>query len=146
MTSRAPAPPFLDAFFGRFYGVRTWFQLDALWDAARRDADGGWFVYTLDRGPPTAQSGADDVTAFIAEVDAHLHKERASDSCGFVYADDLAAPGFIKVFEPKKFSGCGLGSAVALPSWILCKSLPIDLIAATTPAKSWWKKVLHPFI
>lgn len=136
------ADPFIAAFFGRFQGIRSWSDLDAVWEAIGRNAADGWYAYTLNEGPPATPSKANAIRAFVAALDAGLRSDHPT--CGFVYVDDVEAPGFVKVFEAKKFSGCGMGQGPALPSWILCKLPPSDLIAATTP-KSWWKRVLHPF-
>ncbi|MEO5374085.1 MAG: hypothetical protein H7840_07360 [Alphaproteobacteria bacterium] len=136
------ANPFLTAVWGRFLGVRTWEQLDALWDVVRADAECGWYLYALDQPPPASPSVADAVRAFVAHIDACLHHEHRAAYCGFVYVDDPARPSFIKAFEPRRFSGCGHGTGKALPSWILCKLPPVDLPASIAPAKPptpWWK-------
>ncbi|MBF0129339.1 MAG: hypothetical protein HQL33_05065 [Alphaproteobacteria bacterium] len=138
-------PSYLAEFLGLFHGLRSWSQLESLWNAIRRDAGGGWYLYDLEQGPPDSPSGADDVEAFIAAMDAKLHEDHPRRFGGFIYADDPEAPGFVKIFDARKYGGCGHGTGPALPDWILCKTPPIDLTAATSPAGKpggWWKSVL----
>lgn len=139
------ANDFLTAAWGRFVGVRTWEQLDAVWAAVRADAGGGWYLYTLERPPPITPAAAGEVESFVADVDSRLRSGHRVDYCGFVYVDAPAAPTFIKVFEPKKFGGCGHGTGKALPGWILSKLPPADLpasLAVEPGPRPWWKKAL----
>ncbi|MFN3077335.1 MAG: hypothetical protein ABT940_10725, partial [Alphaproteobacteria bacterium] len=76
---------------------------------------------------------------------ARLRDDHRQDYCGFVYADDPGVPSFIKVFEPRKFSGCGHGTGPAIPGWILSKLPPCDLVAALAPPEvppPWWRRAL----
>ncbi|MBF0562685.1 MAG: hypothetical protein HQL37_11830 [Alphaproteobacteria bacterium] len=134
---------FLQMFRGRFIGMRTWAHLDALWDVVRREAGGGWYVYAVDQGTPTAPMAENDFLDTIAAVDTRLHDQCRHNTCGFVYVDDPVAPAFIKVFEPRKFGGCCHGTGPAIPSWIFSKLPPVDLLEAfavrPTPGAGWRK-------
>lgn len=132
---------FIAASGGLFHGVRTWTDLDRIWQAVRDDAATGWYGYTLKDGPPRSCLAPEELARFITELDALLRRDHRSEYCGFVYADDLERPAFIKVYAPKTSGGCGC-SGVILPGWILSRMAPVDLVAATaaTAPKPWWER------
>ncbi len=96
----AAADPFLAAFRGSFTSALRWPQLDALWERVRERADLGWYLYHVGDPPPVEPADAIRVLAFVAEIDALLRAEHKEDYCGIVYADDPAAPGLIKIYDP----------------------------------------------
>lgn len=136
---------FLAAFRGSFTGVLRWPQLDALWDTLKQDAGGGWYVYAIGEPPPAAPVSAEELQRFIDEVDELLRRDHGEDYCGIVYADDLSAPGFVKIFDPHNLGvSCGYSDNPPLPGWILSKLPPVDLQApAPLPGnrRRWWRRL-----
>ncbi|HSO06522.1 MAG TPA: hypothetical protein VLW45_04755 [Pelomicrobium sp.] len=109
-------------------GVLTWDALTALWQ--RVAALDGWYLYTVGEDPPAAPASPDGVAAFLRTLDARLRAEHDRDECGIVYADDLAAPSLIKVYDPKRLGAvCGPSRGPVPPGWILSRVPPerIDL-------------------
>ena len=138
-----PEHPFASAFRGRFFGVLRWEQLTDFWDLVRKDAGGGWYIYAIGMAPPEQVSTTDQVHSFIDEVDVLLRKEHKEDYCGVVYVDDLAAPQFIKIFDPNNLGvSCGFSDDPPLPGWILSKLPPVDLRSTgVLPGnrRRWWQ-------
>lgn len=131
---------FLTAFDGSFTAALRWHHLDALWDAVRADADGGWFIYTIGETPPDTPAALDALVYFIAETDALLRAEHKEDYCGIVYADNLQRPAFIKIYHPRRLgSVCGSSGQRTLPGWILSKLQPEDVVVPPAPATHGWK-------
>ena len=137
--------PYLRAFKGSFAGVLRWPQLDALWEALRRRADAGWYIYAVGETPPDTPVDAAKLNAFIDEIDPLLREEHGEDYCGIVYADDLQTPSFIKIFDPDNLGvSCGFSEAPPLPGWILSLIPPSDLQAALPPPgkrRRWWQRL-----
>ncbi|AGA90448.1 hypothetical protein Thimo_1671 [Thioflavicoccus mobilis 8321] len=137
--------PFLSAFRGGFTAALRWHQLDELWARVREDADAGWFLYVIGEPPPTAAAGAAEVLDFVAALDAHLRATHHEDFCGIVYADDLGAPTFIKIYDPGRLGVfCGFSDAPPLPGWIMSRIAPVDLVALEAAAakrkRPWWRR------
>ena len=100
--------PFLRAFRGSFTSALRWHQLDALWERVRERAGERWYIYAVGEEPPIEPADADRVKAFVTEVDRLLRDEHKEDYCGIVYADDLQAPDFIKIYDPNNLGvSCG---------------------------------------
>ncbi len=138
---------YMTAFRGRFTSAMRWPQLDALWDALRRLNDGEWFVYAVGEKPPVEPVSTEQLDLFITRIDELLHQEHDHDYCGIVYADNLAEPTFIKIYDPNNLGvSCGFSDNPPLPGWILSRLQPIDLPEAIQPPKnrrSWWQKLFH---
>ena len=137
---------FMDAFKGKFFGVLRWPQLDDLWEIVKASNESGWYLYAVgEKTPETLTYGA-DITTFIDELDELLRREHDEDYCGIVYADDLANPRFIKVFDPNNIgTSCSVGTTAPLPGWIISKMPPVDLPEAMKPTanrRRWWQKFL----
>ncbi|MDV3237236.1 MAG: hypothetical protein LOY58_00080 [Gammaproteobacteria bacterium] len=136
--------PFYGAFKGTFYGVLRWPQLDALWEALRDDAAGGWFIYAVGVEPPTEAVGPEKLREFVAEIDTLLRREHDEDYCGIVYTDSFEQPSFVKIFDPHNLGvSCGYSDNPPLPGWILSKIPPIDLKAPDLPGnrRRWWQRL-----
>jgi hypothetical protein len=104
-------------------GVLTWDGLAALWD--RVMASDGWYLYTVGGPPPAAPASAEEVAALVRYLDARLRAEHDRDECGIVYADDLAAPALIKVYDPKRLGvDFGPSRGPVPPGWILSRMPP----------------------
>lgn len=137
--------PFRDAFRGRFENVLRWEQLDALWAVLRADADNGWYIYAVGEPPPVQPVSGEVLRAFLVEIDALLRKDHAEDYCGIVYADSLATPRFVKIFDPHNLGvSCGFSDHPPLPGWIISRLPPVDLEApAPLPGnrRRWWRRL-----
>jgi hypothetical protein len=138
--------PYLQSFRGRFIAALRWPQLDALWDALRGRAALGWYVYAVGEPAPQATVSAGQLERFIREIDELLRREHDEDYCGIVYADDLAAPSFIKIYDPHNLgSVCGSSAQPPLPGWVLSLLPPVDVATAFPPPaarRRWWRRVL----
>jgi hypothetical protein len=133
--------PFQALFSGRLWSVMSWEQLDAFWQ--RIDPAAGWYVYALGEPPPTEPATAEAVGTFITQIDALLRKEHHHDYCGIVYADQLDAPSFVKIFDPNNLGvSCGFSDNPPLPGWIVSRVPPEDLkLPSPLPEgrKRWWR-------
>jgi hypothetical protein len=132
---------FQSLYSGRLWSVLSWEQLDAFWQ--RIDPGAGWYVYAIGEPVPTAPAAAEAVSGFITSINALLHKEHHHDYCGIVYADQLDAPSFVKIFDPNNLGvSCGFSDNPPLPGWILCRVAPEDLKPETPlpeGRKRWWR-------
>lgn len=134
---------FLPAFRGSFTSTLRWHQFEALWELLRQNPS-GWYVYAVGEPPPESQSSEKQLIRFLQEIEALLRREHDEDYCGIVYADDLARPGFIKIFDPNNLGvSCGYSDNPPLPGWILSRLKPVDLPSSMQPAgrKRWWRKI-----
>ncbi|MFN6961511.1 MAG: hypothetical protein ACK4N6_04645 [Rhodocyclaceae bacterium] len=128
---------------GRLWSVMSWERLDTFWK--RIEPDGGWYVYAVGEPPPSAPVSAEALAGFIEKIDALLRREHHHDYCGIVYADDLEAPTFVKIFDPNNLGvSCGFSTHPPLPGWILSRVPPEDLKPVTPLPESrrrWWRKL-----
>jgi len=143
---REPQDPFRQAFKGRFESILRWEQLEGLWEALRRDAGGGWYIYAIGETPPSQVVSGELLKTFLSEIDQLLRKEHGEDYCGIVYTDSMQAPQFVKIFDPNNLGvSCGFSDNPPLPGWILSKLPPSDLKAtAALPGnrRRWWQQLL----
>ena len=118
---------YAELFSGRLKGVLQWSRFDALWRALRDDP-AGWYVRDFTtRAIPAAPLAEEEFRTFLDEAEAFLRKRQRSDYCGFIYLDDVDAPAFIKVFDPRKMgSACGCGGDVK-PRWTISRMPPQPL-------------------
>ena len=137
--------PFLQAFRGSFISTLRWHQLDALWERVRERAGDGWYLYAIGEEPPRDAADAAQVLRFIDEIDRLLRAEHDEDFCGIVYADDLAAPALIKIYDPNNLGVvCGYSDNPPLPGWVMSKLPPVDLPASRQAPKGrrrWWRRL-----
>ena len=135
--------PYLQAFRGSFTSALRWHHLDSLWERLRGDADGGWYIYAVGEAPPAEPVTAAEFNHFITEIDNLLRKEHDENYCGIVYADDLQAPSFVKIYDPYNLGvSCGFSDNPPLPGWVLSKLPPVDLPASRHIPKNrkrWWQ-------
>lgn len=136
---------YLRAFRGSFTSALRWHQLDALWERVRECSGAGWYLYAVGEEPPAAPADAARVETFVTEIDRLLRREHQEDYCGIVYADDLQAPGFVKIYDPNNLGvSCGYSDNPPLPGWVMSRIPPIDLPTAQAPTKSrgrWWRQL-----
>jgi hypothetical protein len=138
------ATDFQTIYSGMLYGVLDWRQLDALW--ARVAPDAGWYLYAVGETPPVETTNGDAVSAFLREIDALLRRDHHEDYCGIVYADDLAQPRLIKIYDPNHLgSSCGSIGYSVPPGWVMSLMPPAEIQAVgVIPAnrKRWWQALL----
>ena len=95
--------------------------------------------------PPSEPSEAARVETFLTEIDKLLRKEHQEDYCGIVYADDLQAPSFVKIYDPNNLGvSCGYSNNPPLPGWVMSRIPPVDLPATRMIAKNrrrWWQQL-----
>ncbi len=143
MSEKESLDPYLAGFRGSFTSALRWHQLDALWESIRQQPH-GWFIYAVGESPPTAPASDEAVRAFIVEIDALLRREHDEDYCGIVYADDLASPTMVKIYDPNNLGvSCGYSDNPPLPGWVLSRLIPVDLQAMRPPAgrRRWWQRL-----
>ncbi|MCB1857768.1 MAG: hypothetical protein KDI63_05825 [Gammaproteobacteria bacterium] len=135
---------FMSAFRGSFTSALRWHQLDALWQALRTQDMEGWYIYAVGEGPPSKPAGNLELDRFIDEINELLRREHAEDYCGIVYADNLACPSFIKIYDPNNLGvSCGYSDNPPLPGWVLSRLPPCELSAMPLPGnrKRWWRRL-----
>lgn len=140
----APVSEFQRAYCGRFWSVMGWEQLAAFWQ--RIDPAAGWHLYAPGEAAPTAAADAATVAAFIERIDALLREDHRESYCGIVYADDLDAPRFVKIYDPNNLgSSCGSSKNPPPPGWVM-SLLPPETIATGRPApegrRRWWRALI----
>lgn len=117
-----PDTAFWLAYAGRFAGVPTWDGFDKFW-ARLEGAGGSWYVFDPAGDAPV--SPTEDFAAVLAEARACVEQVRGRGFCGAVFADDLDAPGFVKVFDPYRMGGvCGGSGERVMPRWIFSRIAP----------------------
>jgi hypothetical protein len=128
---------------GRLWGVMRWTDLDALWTAML--AKPGWFAYMPSEPVPIDPVAPDALAALLADLGALLRREHDEDYCGIVYADDLADPTFVKIYDPNHLgSSCSHGAPGQYPPrWILSLDRPEPLDAGDPVPhgrRRWWQR------
>jgi len=131
---------------GPFSGVVTWAQLTTLWAVVQEHPE-GWYIYAIGEALPVGPADADTLMTFTQQMDELLHREHREEYCGIVYADDKAAPTFIKIFDPHNLgSSCGSSGMKTLPGWLLTR-MPPELLDDNRPLpegrKRWWRSLFQ---
>lgn len=118
-----PDTAFWNAYQGKFGGVPTWQMFDRFW-AVLEKTGGEWYVFDPEGEAPDAP--AEDFAAVLAEARACVEDVRKMRSfCGTVFADDMEAPTFVKVFDPWKMGGvCGGSGERIMPRWVFSRMVP----------------------
>ena len=131
---------------GLLYSVMRWDQLTAFWQ--KIDVDSGWYLYAVGQELPDGPSAGEKVQQFTRELDELLRREHHEDYCAIVYADDLEAPNFIKIYDPNHLgSSCGSSAtkSAVLPGWLMSRTPPRELEirgVVTGQRKRWWQAFL----
>ena len=124
----SPSDAFLTAFRGSFTSALRWQHLDALWERLRERADAGWYLYALGETPPATPADAAGALRFIRGIDQLPRAAHKEDYCGIVYADDLAAPSLVKIYDPHNLGvSCGYSDNPPLPGGVMSLIPPEDL-------------------
>ena len=125
---------------GKFAGIMQWQQLDELWGRVKT---GVWYFYQIGEELPTATLSGDELARRLDALGELLRREHDYSYCGIVYADDVAQPTLIKVYDPNHMgSSCSNGAAPSPPGWILSVSPPHTIeLDAPSPnnRKRWWQ-------
>lgn len=129
---------------GRFVGVLRWDQLDDLWQTLENSGK-PWYLYQVGSEVPEQPLDGETLKTAIRELDQLLHQEHDHDYCGIVYADDLANPTLVKVYDPNHL-GASCGSAgYRIPArWFFSLQKPSEVHdQAPTPnnRKRWWNRL-----
>jgi len=136
---------FLTAFRGSFTSALRWHNLDALWAVLKETPSDDWYVYAIGEAPPEVPLVHEQFVRFVDEIDLLLREEHQEDYCGIVYADNLSAPSFIKVYDPHNLGVvCGYSENPPLPGWVMSKIRPVNLEAArpsTGSRRRWWQRL-----
>ena len=129
----------------RFYGVLRWPQLDELWQHIKEQKNSQWYIYAIGEAVPEVPATVEQLERFIQQIDALLRKEHVEDYCGVVYADNLTAPSFVKIYDPNNLGVvCGYSNNPPLPGWILSHCQPAELNSHTFISQSrkrWWQRL-----
>jgi hypothetical protein len=134
INAELPDTPFWRAYNGRFAGLPTWDGFDAFW-AKFEAAGGAWYVFDPSGDAPAAPER--DVTGARAAAYSCVAQVRSRGFCGAVFADDLEAPTFVKVFDPYRMGGvCGGSGDRVLPTWIFSRIAPDPLPLLPEPPAS----------
>ncbi len=134
INAELPDTAFWRAYGGKFAGLPTWAGFDAFWQRFET-AGGAWYVFDPSGDAPAEPCA--DIARARAEARACVEQARARSFCGTVFADDLEAPSFVKVFDPYRMGGvCGGSGERVLPRWIFSRTRPDPLpLLPPTPAK-----------
>ncbi len=137
--------PFMTAFRGSFIATLRWPQLDALWAVLQQNPTDDWYIYAIGETPPESPASAQDLCRFLDEMALFLRREHDEDYCGIVYADNLAQPSLIKIYDPHNLGvSCGYSDNPPLPGWVLSKLPPCDLPSTRilpNNRRRWWRKI-----
>lgn len=131
---------FQELYGGRLWAVMSWQQLTAFW---QRLAPEGWYLYAVGEAVPTEPASAAIAAEFVTRIDTLLRDDHRHDYCGIVYADNLEAPTFIKIYDPNNLGvSCGFSTNPPLPGWIMSRVPPDDLEVGRHPPEGrrrWWR-------
>lgn len=139
-----PVQPYLQQFRGSFTSTMRWPDLDELWRRLS-ESPHGWYIYAVGQDLPTSPAPEGDFLRFLVEIRALLESEHEQDYCGIVYADDLQAPGMVKIYDPNNLGvSCGYSDNPPLPGWVLSRIPPLEL-EPNQPLpgnrRRWWQRL-----
>lgn len=126
---------FIERLRGRFTGIMKWDDLSALW--TRLQHAEAWYVYDTAGTPPDSPLHGAELVEAVKHIDEYLRREHEEDYCGIVYADDPAAPTYIKVYDPNNLGVvCGFSDNPPDPKWILSRMAP-EALPDRSKATGW---------
>lgn len=133
-----------ELFDGTLWGVMQWNQWDEL--RARLVAGGDtWYVYALGHDVPESPISGARLEVVLNEMDIMLRKDHKEKYLGIVYADDLAAPTLIKVYDPNNLgAACGSSGRKIYPGWVLSRMQPAPMESTSPVPQSrlrWWQEL-----
>ncbi len=121
---------FREVYEGWLSGLLQWEDVDRLL-AHISAAPTDWYVYDTREALPSSPVPAAHLPERLAEILAFLRRHHRADYCGFVYADDKAAPTLVKIYDPRNASSCSLGAP--LPVYTISR-MPPEPLPLTTAA------------
>lgn len=135
----------MNAYKGYLSNILKWPELDLFWQTLRGQADNGWYIYAVGEEVPQQPASAEQLNAFVAEIDKLLRQEHQEDYCGIVYVNDRENPSLVKIYDPHHLgSSCGPGWGEVLPGWVLSTLPPVALnVTAPIPnnRRRWWQRL-----
>jgi len=138
--------PFLQAYRGRFVGIRHWQDLDAFWNTLQNKEDNSWYIYAIGEPVPETPATHEQLCHFITETDTLLRREHEEDYCGIVYVDETNNPDFIKIYDPNNLGVvCGFSDNPPLPGWTISHLPPVELskdIFMPQNRRRWWQRLI----
>ena len=126
-----PDTPFWQAYSGRFAGILSWEEFDALWTRLAA-SEGPWFVFHPEGSLPDAPVNGAGFHTVLTESRDVIEQVRNRSYCGAVYVDDRENPSFVKAFDPYKMGAvCGSSGEHTFPRWVFSRirpdaSLPLE--------------------
>ncbi len=125
---------------GTFFGILQWQQLDEFW---ARVKCGQWFFYQVGEALPVQALSGDELALRVDALNTLLRNDHDCKVCGIVYADHVAEPTLIKVYDPNTLgSSCSHNATPTPPRWILSTAQPDQIenpIPAPNNRKRWWQ-------
>lgn len=119
-----PKTDYWRAYQAKSTGVLKWDDFDRLW-AIVGDHSDGWFINDFSESPEKTAATKPELLGFLRETEMFIKARSDKDYCGCVYTDDLNAPTFIRIFDPKNMgSACGGSGARIFPKWTLSRIRP----------------------
>lgn len=133
-----------ELFDGTLWGVMQWSQWDELRARLVAGAD-TWYAYALGHDVPEAPVSGSKLEVILNEMDTMLRKDHKEKYLGIVYADDLASPTLIKVYDPNNLgASCGSSGRKIYPGWVLSRIKPEPMISTSPVPQSrlrWWQEL-----
>ena len=137
-----PDTQFWRAWQGRFQGVLSWDDFDALLQLLAQGG-GAWFVWDMEGVVPQRPASQGALAAVLEAVREMNAPVRARSYCGTVYADDPGAPSFVKAFDPYQMGAtCGSSGERIMPRFVFSMIRPEPLPAPEpAPEPGFWRRL-----
>lgn len=134
---------FVRHYMGGFSGILRWQQLDELWQWLNQHHANEWYLYATDAEPPQQPQPVNEFKQSLEHIDEYLRQTHKADYCGVVYVDNLQAPSYIKVYNPKGMgSSCSMSEIPPMPKWIISLEAPEnlkELLEEPEKNHAWWQ-------
>lgn len=127
---------------GSLYGLLRWSDWDALRQRLLADTTQQWFAYAVGAQLPVTPLPPAAFEPLLTQIDGLLRRDHREDYLGIVYADNLARPTLVKIYDPNNLgAACGSIGHRVPPGWVLSLDPP-STIAGTAPLprgrRRWW--------
>lgn len=135
---------FSDTLNGSLSGVLQWERWESLCGQLR-DSGQPWYFYAVGCGVPDTPLAGAELDKALTEIDALLRREHEEAYLGIVYADDLAQPTLVKIYDPNNLgSSCGSCGYTIPPGWVFSRQAP-QAIFSDIPLpgnrRRWWQNL-----
>jgi hypothetical protein len=129
---------------GSLFGVLQWERWESLCGQLR-DSGQSWYCYAVGCGVPDTPLAGTELDKALTEIDLLLRRVHEEAYLGIVYADDLAHPTLVKIYDPNNLgSSCGSCGYTIPPGWVLSLRPP-EPIASDIPLpgnrRRWWQSL-----